>query len=57
MISATKATELLNQANTQGTQGWELVGFAVDTSRSEKYVGLLKGKKRHRDDSRVAELA
>jgi len=45
MISATNATELLNQANAQGAQGWELAGFAVDTGRSDKYVGLLKRKK------------
>jgi hypothetical protein len=45
MISATNATELLNQANIQGAQGWELAGFAVDTGRSDKYVGLLKRKK------------
>jgi len=45
MISATNATDLLNQANTQGTQGWELAGVAVDTSRSDKYVGFLKRKK------------
>jgi hypothetical protein len=45
MISATNATELLNQANAQGTQGWELVSFAVDPSRLDKYVGLLKRKK------------
>ena len=29
MISAANATDLLSQANTQGTQGWELVGVAV----------------------------
>jgi hypothetical protein len=45
MISATDATSLLNQANTQGTQGWELSGIAVDTSRPDKYVGFLKRKK------------
>ncbi len=45
MISATNATDLLNQANTQGTQGWELAGVAVDTSRPDKYVGFLKRKK------------
>ena len=45
MISATNATELLNQANAQGAQGWELAGFAVDTGRSDKYVRLLKRKK------------
>ena len=45
MISAANATDLLNQANTQGTQGWELAGVAVDTSRSDKYVGFLKRKK------------
>jgi hypothetical protein len=45
MISAANATDLLNQANTQGTQGWELSGVAVDTSRPDKYVGFLKRKK------------
>jgi hypothetical protein len=45
MISAADATELLNQANTQGTQGWELSSVAVDTSRPDKYVGFLKRKK------------
>jgi len=45
MISAANATDLLNQANNQGTQGWELAGVAVDTSRSDKYVGFLKRKK------------
>jgi hypothetical protein len=45
MISAANATDLLNQANTQGTQGWELAGVAVDTSRPDKYVGFLKRKK------------
>jgi hypothetical protein len=45
MISAPNATDLLNQANTQGTQGWELSGVVVDTSRPDKYVGFLKRKK------------
>ena len=45
MISAANATDLLNQANIQGTQGWELASVAVDTSRSDKYVGFLKRKK------------
>jgi hypothetical protein len=45
MISAANATDLLNQANTQGTQGWELSGVAVDTSRPDKYVGFLKRKR------------
>jgi hypothetical protein len=45
MISAADATSLLNQANTQGTQGWELAGVVVDTNRSDKYVGFLKRKK------------
>ena len=45
MISAADATSLLNQANTQGTQGWELAGIVVDTNRSDKYVGFLKRKK------------
>jgi len=45
MIFATNATDLLNQANTQGTQGWELASIAVDTSRPDKYVGFLKRKK------------
>jgi hypothetical protein len=45
MISATNATDLLSQANMQGTQGWELAGVAVDTSRPDKYVGFLKRKK------------
>ena len=45
MISAANATDLLNQANTQGTQGWELAGVAVDTGRPDKYVGFLKRKK------------
>jgi hypothetical protein len=45
MISATNATSLLNQANTQGTQGWELAGVVVDNDRSDKYVGFLKRKK------------
>ena len=45
MISAANATDLLNQANTQGTQGWELAGVVVDTSRPDKYVGFLKRKK------------
>jgi hypothetical protein len=34
-----------DQANTQGTQGWELSGVAVDTNRPDKYVGFLKRKK------------
>jgi hypothetical protein len=29
MISAANATDLLNQANTQGTQGWELSSVAL----------------------------
>jgi hypothetical protein len=45
MISAANATDLLNQVNTQGTQGWELAGVVVDTSRPDKYVGFLKRKK------------
>ena len=45
MISAANATELLSQASTQGTQGWELAGVVVDTSRPDKYVGFLKRKK------------
>jgi len=45
MISAADATDLLNQANAQGAQGWELAGVAVDTSRPDKYVGFLKRKK------------
>jgi hypothetical protein len=45
IISAANATDLLNQANTQGTQGWELSGVVVDTSRPDKYVGFLKRKK------------
>ena len=46
MIFAANATDLLSQANTQGTQGWELVGVMVDSSRPDKYVGFLKRKKR-----------
>jgi len=45
MISAANATDLLSQANTQGTQGWELVGVVVDRSRPDKYVGFFKRKK------------
>jgi hypothetical protein len=45
MISAADATNLLNQANTQGMQGWELAGVAVDTGRPDKYVGFPKRKK------------
>jgi len=45
MISAADATSLLNQANTQGMQGWELAGVVVDTGRPDKYVGFLKRKK------------
>jgi hypothetical protein len=45
MISAADATSLLNQATSQGTQGWELAGVVVDTDRSDKYVGFLKRKK------------
>jgi hypothetical protein len=45
MISAANATDLLNQANSQGMQGWELAGVVVDTSRPDKYVGFLKRKK------------
>ena len=45
IISAANSTDLVNQANTQGMQGWELAGVAVDTSRSDKYVGFLKRKK------------
>jgi hypothetical protein len=45
MVSAANATDLLNQANPQGTQGWELLGVAVDASRPDKYVGFLKRKK------------
>jgi len=45
MISADTTTDLLNQANTQGTQGWELAGVVLDTSRPDKYVGFLKRKK------------
>jgi len=45
MISAKNTTDLRNQANTQGTQGWELVSVVVDSSRSDKYVGFLKRKK------------
>jgi hypothetical protein len=44
-ISADNTTDLLNQANTQGTQGWELAGVVLDTSRPDKYVGFLKRKK------------
>ena len=46
MISAADATSLLNQANTLGTQGWELAGVVVDTDRSDKYVGFLKREKK-----------
>jgi hypothetical protein len=45
MISAADATSLLNQANSQGSQGWELAGVVVDTARPDKYVGFLKRKK------------
>ncbi len=45
MISAENTTDLLNQANTQGTQGWELAGVVLDSSRPDKYVGFLKRKK------------
>jgi hypothetical protein len=45
MISADNTTDLLNQANTQGTQGWELSGVVLDASRPDKYVGFLKRKK------------
>jgi hypothetical protein len=45
MISAGNATDLLNQANTQGMQYWELAAVVVDTSRPDKYVGFLKRKK------------
>jgi hypothetical protein len=45
MISAANATDLLSEANMQGTQGWELAGVVVDTSRPDKYVGFLKRKK------------
>jgi hypothetical protein len=45
IISADNTTDLLNQANTQGTQGWELAGVVVDSSRPDKYVGFLKRKK------------
>ena len=45
MISAANATDLLDQANAQGTQDWELVGVVVDSSRPDKYVGFLKRKK------------
>jgi len=45
MISAENTTDLLNQANTQGTQGWEPAGVVLDTSRPDKYVGFLKRKK------------
>lgn len=43
--SAENTTDLLNQANTQGAQGWELAGVVLDASRSDKYVGFLKRKK------------
>src|SRR5438270_13650703 len=49
MISAENTTDLLNQANTQGTQGWELAGVVLDTSRPDKYVGFLKRKKQSRN--------
>ena len=42
---AANATDLPNEANTQGTQGWELAGVVVDTSRPDKYVGFLKRKR------------
>jgi hypothetical protein len=45
IISAADATSLLSQANTQGTQGWELASVVVDTARPDKYVGFLKRKK------------
>jgi hypothetical protein len=45
VISAANATDLINQANTQGTPGWELAGVVVDTSRPDKYIGFLKRKK------------
>ena len=45
MISAENTTDLLNQANTQGTRGWELAGVVLDKSRPDKYVGFLKRKK------------
>jgi hypothetical protein len=45
MISAATATDLLDQANAQGTQGWELASVVIDSSRPDKYVGFLKRKK------------
>jgi hypothetical protein len=45
MISAADAASLLNQANSQGSQAWELAGVVVDTARPDKYVGFLKRKK------------
>jgi hypothetical protein len=45
MITASTATDLATRANTLGTQGWEMVGVVLDTTRPDKYVGYLKRKK------------
>ena len=45
MISAADAMSLLNQTNSQGSQGWELAAVLIDTSRPDKYIGFLKRKK------------
>jgi hypothetical protein len=42
MISAASAELLLSSANKLGKEGWEMVGFALDTNRRSRYVGYLK---------------
>jgi len=45
VITSTTASDLGQQANTLGAQGWEMVGVVLDTTRPDKYVGYLKRKK------------
>jgi len=42
LITAPTPDGLLSQANTLGSQGWELAGVAFDSTRPDSYVGFMK---------------
>ena len=42
LITSSTTEALLSQANSLGSQGWEMVGVAVDPSRPDRFVGYLK---------------
>src|SRR5439155_24932493 len=42
LITSSTTEALLSQANSSGSQGWEMVGVAVDPYRPDRFVGYLK---------------